>query len=70
MSAAAEHAHCNTTLHSTQLVDEGKGMIAHVKVADRWEKGTPTPIPSDAKVRAHSGGEISDPFFKTVYVDD
>ena len=60
MSAAAEHAHCNTTLKSTQLLDEGKEMMDHVKVVDRWEKGTPTPIPSDAKVRAHCGGEISD----------
>ena len=42
----------------------------HVKVVDQWEEGTPTPIPSDASVRAHSGGEISDLFFATVYVDD
>ena len=55
ISAAAEHAHFNTTLDSTQLLDEGKQMTAHVKVVDRWEEGTPTPIPSDAKVRAHSG---------------
>ena len=43
--------------------------MAHVKGVDRWEEGTPTPIPSGAKVRAHSGGEISDPLFTTVYVD-
>jgi len=70
ISAAAEHAHCNTTLKSSQLLEEGKTMMAHVKVVDRWEEGTPTPIPPDAKIRAHSGGEISDPFFTTVYVDD
>ena len=26
--------------------------------------------PPDAKIRAHSGGEIDDPFLATVYVDD
>ena len=42
-----------------------------VNVVDRWEEGTPTPIPLDAKVRAHSGGKISDlNIFATVYVDD
>ena len=45
-------------------------MRAHAKVVDRWEEGTPTPILSDAKVSAHSGREISDPIFATVYVDD
>ena len=45
-------------------------MMAHLKVVDLWEEGTPTPIPSEAKVKAHSGGEISDPFFAIVYVDD
>ena len=70
MSAAAEHVHCNTTLTSTQLAGEGKYMMAHVKVVDRRKAGTPAPIPSDAKVRAHGGGEISDPFFATVYVDE
>ena len=45
-------------------------MMAHDKVVDRWEEGTLTPIPSDAKAREHSGGEISDPFFATVCVDD
>ena len=43
-------------------------MMPHLKVVDRWEEGTPTTIPSGANVRAHSGGEISDPFFTTVYV--
>ena len=45
-------------------------MMVHVKVVDRWEKGEPTPIPPDAKIRAHRGGEMSDSFFATVYVDD
>ena len=44
--------------------------MAHVKVVDRREGGTPTPITSDAKVKAHSGGAISDIFFAMVYVDD
>ena len=44
--------------------------MAHIKVVDRWEDGKPTPIPPDAKVRAHAGGEIDDPFFATVYIDD
>ena len=70
MSAEAGHAHCNTTLNTTQLLNKGEGMMARVKVVDRREEGTPTPIPSDANVRAHSGDEISDPLFATVYVDD
>ena len=57
MSAAAEHAHGSTALNSTRLLDEGKEMMAHVKVADRWEEGTPTPIPPDAKIRARTAGE-------------
>ena len=44
--------------------------MAHIKVVDRWEEGETTPIPPDAKLRAFSGGEMSDPFFATVYVDD
>ena len=44
--------------------------MAHVKFVDRWEEGGPTPIPPDEQIRAHSGGDISDPFFATVYVDD
>ena len=40
--------------------------MALVKGVDRWEEGTPTPIPSGAKVRAHSGGESPDPLFTTV----
>ena len=44
--------------------------MALVKVVDRWEEGTPSPIPPDTRIRAHSGGEISDQFFATVYVDD
>ena len=70
MSAAAEHAHCNTTINSSQPLDEGKQMMAHVKVVNRWEEGKPTPIPPDAKIRVHTGGGIVDPFFTTVYVDD
>ena len=38
MSAAAEHAHCNTTLASAQILGEGADMMAHVKVVDRWEE--------------------------------
>ena len=45
-------------------------MMAHVKFVDRWEEGGPTPIPPDEQIRAHSGGDISDPFFATVYVGD
>ena len=62
MSAAAEHAHCNIMINSIQLLDEGKAMIAHVKVVDRWEEGKPTPMPPDAKTRVHTGGERLDPF--------
>lgn len=45
-------------------------MMAHVKTADRWEEGKPTPVPLDAKIRAHGGGGKVDAFFTTVYVDD
>ena len=44
--------------------------MAHVKVVDRWEEGKLAPTLPGAKIRAHSGGEIFDPFFATVYVDD
>ena len=42
----------------------------HVKVVDRWEEVKPTPTPPDAKIRVHTGGEIVDPYFTTVYGDD
>ena len=70
MSAAVEHAHCNTTINSIQLLDEGKQMMAHEKVVDRCEEAKPTPIPPDPKIRVHTGGEIGDPFFTTVYAED
>ena len=56
MSAAAEHAHCNTNLETVQIMSEGEHMMAHVKKVDRWEEGTPTSIPADANIRAHGGG--------------
>ena len=43
--------------------------MAHVKVVDRWEEGTPTPVPADPKVRAHPGGGELDPLFTAVGVD-
>ena len=61
MSAAAEHAHCNTTIHTAQLLNEGVDMMAHVKIVDRWEDGKPTPVPDDARVTAHGGGECPIP---------
>ena len=70
MSAAAEHAHCNTVIHTAQLLNERVDIMAHVKILDRWEDGKPTPVPDDARVTAHRGGGVSDPFFATVYVDD
>ena len=56
MAAAAEHARCRTSLDSVQLLSEGQAMMAHVKVADRWEEGTRTPLPADATISAHPGG--------------
>ena len=50
MATAAEHAHCHTSLDSVQLLSEGQAKMAHVKVADRWEEGTPTPVPADANI--------------------
>ena len=38
MSAAAEHAHCNTTLASAPNSGKGADMMKHVKVVDRWEE--------------------------------
>ena len=35
VSAAAELAHCSTTLVSAQILSEGADMMAHVKVVDR-----------------------------------
>ena len=45
-------------------------MMARVVVVDGWEEGKTAPIPPDAKLRAHSGGEMFGPFFTTVSVDD
>ena len=70
MSAAAEYAHCNTTITTAQLLDEGMDMMAHVTIMDRWEEGKPTPVADDETIRAHRGGGIFDPFFATVYVDN
>ena len=67
IQVAVKRAHCNTKLKSSQPLDEAKNMIARVEVVDRWEEGTPTPIPPDAKIRAHSGREISDLFPTTVF---
>ena len=53
VSAAAEHAYCNITITAAQLLDEGIDTMAHVKILDRWEEGKPTPVPDDAKIRAH-----------------
>ena len=70
MAAAAEHSHCHTSLDSVQLLSEGQARMAHVKVADRWEEGTPIPVTTDANIRAHPGGGKFNAFFTTVYVDD
>ena len=56
VSAAAELAHCSTTLVSAQILSEGADMMAHVKVVDLWEDGNPTTVPADAKIRAYPGG--------------
>ena len=39
MSTTVAHAHCNTTIVSAQLLDEGTKTMAHVKVVERWEDG-------------------------------
>ena len=44
--------------------------MTHVIVVDRWEEGTPTPVPADANIRAHPGGGKLDAFFTAVCVDD
>ena len=45
-------------------------MMANVKIVDRWEEVKPTPVPDDAKIRAHRGRGKFDPFFATMCVDD
>ena len=63
LAAAAEHAHCTTTLEFARLLDEGEKMMAHVKLAEAWEEGNPTPVPPEAeKLRSHPGGKPV-PFF-------
>ena len=52
------------------VLSEGQARMAHVKVADRWEEGTPIPVTTDANIRAHPGGGKFNAFFTTVYVDD
>ena len=54
--AVVEHAHCNTTLASTQILRGGEDRISSVKVVDRWKEENPTTVPADAKIRAHRGG--------------
>ena len=56
LAGDAEHAHCNTTLDFARLLDEGKYMMAHVKVVETWEEGIPTPVPLQTKIRTHPGG--------------
>ena len=55
MSAAAEHAHCDTTINRAQLLNEAVDMMAHVKIVARWDEGKPTSVPDDANIRAHCG---------------
>lgn len=62
MSAAAEHAHCNTTLESAHSLSEGVDMMAHVNRVDGWGEGNPTPVPSDAKIRTRGGERSFTPF--------
>ena len=64
MAAAAEHAHCNTTIKTAQLLDEGIDMMAHVKIVNRWEEGKPTPVPDDAKSERTVGGGGVRPFLR------
>ena len=70
MSAAAEHAHCHTSLTDAIVLPEGAEMMSHVRIADPWEVGQPTRVPREAGVRPAKGGGRLDPFFTTVYVDD
>ena len=63
LAAAAENEHCNTTLESARLIDEGKKMMARVKVAEAWEGESRSPVPPEAKIRLHPGRGKSDPIF-------
>ena len=38
LSAAAEHAHCNTTLALAQMMSKGADKMARLKVVARWEE--------------------------------
>ena len=70
MAAAAEHAHCNTTVNSAVILPEGKAMMSHVKIVKPWENGSPTRIPTGVRVNAPKRGGPSEPFLTSVYVDD
>jgi len=70
LSSAAEHSHCHTSIEDAVILPEGADMMSHVKVVEPWEVGKPATVPKDARVRPSSGGEVKDPFFAIVYVDD
>ena len=70
MAAAVEHAHCNTTVDSAAILQEGKATISHVKIVKPWETRSPTQIPTGVKVNAPRKGGANEPFLTSVYVDD
>ena len=70
LAAAAEHAHCNTTLESARWLAEEKVMMAHVKVVGGVGERNPYSGTPGGQFRPHpGGGKIRPPFVTTVYVD-
>ena len=60
---AGEHVHCNTTLHSTQMLDKKKGY-------DGSQQGGTSLGRRKTRADFAACREMFDPFFTTVYVDD
>ena len=70
MAAAVEHAHCNTTVDSAAILQEGKATISHVKIVKPWETRSPTQIPKGVRENAPRNGGPNEPFLTSVHVDD
>ena len=70
MSAAADHAHCNTTNSLTQLLDERNKNDGPRKGCRSLGRGKDHADSAGHKNQNTHQGEIGDPLFTTVYVDN
>lgn len=62
ISNAAKFLHCNTNKHNVEVVEEGRRVMEHITIRERWEKINSTPVPSDVGDRTASTGGIDDTF--------